>query len=60
MIELHGTITKMEWINPHSWLYLNVKNADGTETLALPKAIQRDPIKDTFEHVDLLMERLAA
>ena len=26
-------------------------------TLALPKAIQRDPIKDTFEHVDLLIVR---
>jgi large subunit ribosomal protein L25 len=24
-------------------------------TLALPKAIQRDPIRDTFEHVDLLI-----
>jgi len=30
---------------------------DGTEALALPKAIQRDPIKDTFEHVDLLIVR---
>lgn len=28
---------------------------DGTKTLALPKAIQRDPIKDTFEHVDLVI-----
>jgi len=27
----------------------------GTTTLALAKAIQRDPIKDTFEHVDLLI-----
>jgi large subunit ribosomal protein L25 len=26
-----------------------------TTTLALAKAIQRDPIKDTFEHVDLLI-----
>ena len=25
--------------------------------LALPKAIQRDPIRDTFEHVDLIMVR---
>jgi large subunit ribosomal protein L25 len=33
----------------------NISLADGTETLALPKAIQRDPIKDTFEHVDLLI-----
>jgi len=31
--------------------------SDGTEALALPKAIQRDPIKDTFEHVDLLIVR---
>jgi large subunit ribosomal protein L25 len=31
--------------------------ADGTQTLALPKAIQRDPIKDTYEHVDLLIVR---
>ena len=27
----------------------------GSTTLALAKAIQRDPIKDTFEHVDLLI-----
>jgi large subunit ribosomal protein L25 len=32
-------------------------NADGTKTLALPKAIQRDAIKDTFEHVDLVIVR---
>lgn len=29
--------------------------ADGTETLALPKAIQRHPVKDTIEHVDLVI-----
>jgi len=29
-ITLHGTITKLEWINPHSWLHIDVKNADGT------------------------------
>jgi large subunit ribosomal protein L25 len=31
--------------------------SDGTSALALPKAIQRDPVKDTFEHVDLLIVR---
>ena len=31
--------------------------SDGTQALALPKAIQRDPIKDSFEHVDLLLVR---
>jgi hypothetical protein len=29
-VTLHGTILKMEWINPHSWLHIAVKNADGT------------------------------
>jgi DNA/RNA endonuclease YhcR with UshA esterase domain len=31
-VTLHGTITRMEWINPHSWLHVDVKNDDGTTT----------------------------
>jgi hypothetical protein len=31
-VTLHGTIVRMEWINPHSWLHVNVKNADGSTT----------------------------
>jgi len=31
-IHLRGTVTKMEWINPHAWLHIDVKNADGTVT----------------------------
>src|SRR5436190_15823012 len=34
-----------------------VEVSDGTKVLALAKAIQRDPIKDTFDHVDLLIVR---
>jgi hypothetical protein len=29
-VKLRGTVTKMEWINPHAWIYLDVKNADGS------------------------------
>src|SRR5207247_760540 len=25
-----GTVTKMEWINPHAWIHLDVKKPDGT------------------------------
>ena len=32
-----------------------IEISDGTQALALPKAIQRDPIKDTYEHVDLII-----
>ena len=31
-IDLHGTVIKMEWVNPHTWIHLAVKNADGTVT----------------------------
>ena len=31
-VVLKGTITKMEWINPHSWIHMDVKNPDGTVT----------------------------
>lgn len=29
-VTLHGTIIKMEWINPHAWLHIDVKKDDGT------------------------------
>ena len=29
-VALRGTITKMEWINPHAWIHLDVTNEDGT------------------------------
>ena len=31
-VTLRGKITKMEWINPHSWLHIDVTNDDGTIT----------------------------
>ncbi len=43
----HGGLTQV----------FDIAISDGTNMLALPKAIQRDPVKDTFEHVDLLVVR---
>jgi hypothetical protein len=31
-LKLRGTVTKMEWINPHSWIHINVKSDDGKTT----------------------------
>ncbi len=31
-VKLQGTVTKMEWINPHAWIYIDVKNTDGSVT----------------------------
>jgi hypothetical protein len=29
-ITIEGALTKMEWVNPHGWIYIDVKKADGT------------------------------
>jgi hypothetical protein len=29
-IHLEGTVTKMEWINPHAWVHIDVEKPDGT------------------------------
>lgn len=31
-VTLRGTITKMEWINPHTWMHVDVQNDDGSVT----------------------------
>ena len=31
-VKLRGTVTKMEWINPHAWIYIDVKQPDNTVT----------------------------
>jgi hypothetical protein len=31
-IKVTGTVTKIEWANPHIWFYVDVRNSDGTVT----------------------------
>jgi Family of unknown function (DUF6152) len=53
-----GTVVRWAFNNPHSWLYMNVKNDDGTETLwsfegsAPPSLLQRGITGATFEPGD--------
>lgn len=28
-VKLEGTLTKIEWVNPHAWLYIDVKDETG-------------------------------
>jgi hypothetical protein len=30
--EFTGTLTKIEWVNPHSWIYVDVKSPNGKVT----------------------------
>ena len=45
-VKFKGTVTKMEWINPHAWIRIDVKDADGKVTkwmieAAAPNALLR-------------------
>ena len=45
-VTLKGTVTKVEWTNPHARFYIDVKNGDGTTTnwnleLASPNYLKR-------------------
>src|SRR5262245_43988577 len=29
-VNLKGTVSRVEWINPHSWIHINIKKPNGT------------------------------
>lgn len=50
--ELKGTVTKAKWVNPHSWLYADVKGPDGKVTnwgfeFAAPNALAQRGVSKT-------------
>ena len=51
-IKLSGTIVKMMWTSPHSWLYVDVKGPDGKVTqwkveFGAPNALYRRGLRPT-------------
>lgn len=49
VVTIKGTVTKVEWRNPHTWITLSVSNADGTTSLrrieiAGPAALTRKSV----------------
>src|ERR1041384_2474147 len=30
-VHFKGTVTRVEWVNPHVWIHVDVKNPDGTK-----------------------------
>jgi len=58
-VKLRGTVTKMEWINPHTWIHIDVKKDDGsmvewmveagTPNTLLRRGLTRDSVKPGTE-----------
>jgi len=58
-VKLQGTVTKMDWVNPHAWIHIDVKKADGnleewmiefgTPNTLLRRGFTRDSLKPGTE-----------
>ena len=51
-ITLHGKLSKLSWVNPHGWIYVDVVNADKTVTtwaveFGSPNALLRRGLRET-------------
>ena len=54
-VKLRGTVTKMEWINPHAWIHIDVKKEDnsvdewmieaGSPNTLLRRGLTKDSLK---------------
>lgn len=54
LVTVVGTITKIEWVNPHSWLYIDVKNDQGKiESYAIEFAAPNGLIRRGWRKTDL-------
>ena len=52
-VTLKGTLSKMEWLNPHTWIYVDVKDADGkVVTWAIEGATPNGLIRRGVRQVD--------
>ena len=66
-VKLRGTLTKMEWVNPHAWLHIEVKDEEGNavawmiETAAPNALLRRGYTKKSLPiGVEILVEGFRA
>ena len=53
-IQLTGTVARVEWINPHAWIHVDVKKPDGTiETWAIETGTPNTLLRRGLRRQDL-------
>jgi hypothetical protein len=59
-IKVTGTVTKVEWQNPHTWFYIDVEDGNGTVTswgmeMASPNLLMRNGwTRSSMKHGDVV------
>jgi hypothetical protein len=60
-VELKGTVTRVDWVNPHAWIYIDVKDDKGQVTswgceLGSPNLLMRNGwSRDTLKAGDSIV-----
>ena len=53
-IQLTGTVTRIEWINPHAWIHVDVRKPDGTiENWAIETGTPNTLLRRGLKRTDL-------
>jgi hypothetical protein len=61
-VTMKGVVTQVEWINPHAWLHMDVKDAEGNVIawrveIASPNSLKRQGVtKDSFQRGETTVE----
>ncbi len=50
-VTLKGVVIKIDWVNPHAYLYLNVQDANWAVEIGNPLDLERDGWKRTSVHI---------
>ena len=59
-VEITGTVSRVQWTNPHAWLHLDVEGDDGNvqswsiEMLGINTLIRRGWTRDTLQPGDII------
>ena len=59
-VEITGTVSRVQWTNPHAWLHLDVEGDDGNvqswsiEMLGINTMIRRGWTRDTLQPGDII------
>lgn len=63
LLSMEGTVTEVNWLNPHTWIYMEVADPDGTTTLwtleggSINALTQRGWTRDSVEVGDRISVR---
>jgi hypothetical protein len=52
-VTIHGTIARVEWVNPHAWIYVDVPAEQGSERWSFEVGAPNELVRRGWSRADL-------